>query len=189
MTDPFALLGVPRRLDLKDTDIDRLLLDASQLHHPDAGGDQNLFLKIRLAGEILKSPEKRVRAAIESTGFSFDGRGEIPAEVVRYFSNVASVLQDVDSFVSERSNALSNLGKAVLDRRVPGLKADLERVISNLNDLKDVMISNFKIFDEKGWSECEAEMGEVARGLIFLTKWSGQLKEANGKIFEALLGG
>jgi len=74
MTDPFALLGVPRRLDLKDTDIDRLLLDASQLHHPDAGGDQNLFLKIRLAGEILKSPEKRVRAAIESTGFSFDGR-------------------------------------------------------------------------------------------------------------------
>ena len=62
-------------------------------------------------------------------------------------------------------------------------------MISNLNDLKDVMISNFKIFDEKGWGECEAEMGQVARGLIFLTKWSGQLKEANGKIFEALLGG
>ena len=189
MTDPFALLGVPRKLDLKSADIDQLLLDASQLHHPDAGGDQNLFLKIRLAGEILKSPEKRVRAAIECEGLSFDGRGEIPAEVMGYFSSVASVLQDVDTFVSERSNALSSLGKAVLDRRVPELKVDLERVISNLNELKNTMILGFKIFDERGWRECEVEMGKVARGLIFLTKWSAQLKEANGKLFEALLGG
>ncbi len=189
MTNPFALLGVPRKLDLKGVDIDRLLLDASQIHHPDAGGDQNLFLEIRSAGEILKSPEKRVRAAIECEGFSFDGRGEIPAEVMGSFSNVASVLQDIDSFVSERSNALSSLGKAVLDIRVPKLKADLEGGISNLNELKKAMIARFKIFDERGWSKCEVEMGEVARGLIFLTKWSAQLKEANGKLFEALLGG
>lgn len=189
MTNPFALLGVPRKLDLKSSDIDRLLLDASQIHHPDAGGDQNLFLEIRSAGEILKSPEKRVRAAIECEGFSFDGRGEIPAKVMGSFSNVASVLQDIDSFVSERSNALSSLGKAVLDIRVPKLKADLEGGISNLNELKKAMIARFKIFDERGWSKCEVEMGEVARGLIFLTKWSAQLKEANGKLFEALLGG
>ena len=32
-------------------------------------------------------------------------------------------------------------------------------------------------------------MSEVARGLIFLTKWAAQLREANGKLFEALLGG
>ena len=29
MMDPFALIGVPRKLDLEDADIDRLLLEAS----------------------------------------------------------------------------------------------------------------------------------------------------------------
>ena len=47
MMDPFALIGVPRKLDLEEADIDRLLLEASQIHHPDNGGDQDLFLKIR----------------------------------------------------------------------------------------------------------------------------------------------
>lgn len=187
--DPFALINVPRKLALKDADLDLLLLKASQLHHPDNGGDQDSFSKIRLAGEILKSPAKRVRAAIECEGISFDERGEIPAKVMEYFSHIASVLQDVDSFVSERSKALSSLGKAVLDIRVPRLKGDLEDVTSKLNELKSAMIANFKIFDERGWSNCEVEMCEVARGLIFLTKWSAQLKEANGKLFEALLAG
>ena len=189
MTDPFALIGVPRKLDLKDADIDRCLLVASQLHHPDLGGDQDLFLKIRLAGEILNSPAKRIRAAIECEGLAFDERGRIPAKVMEYFSLVASVLQDVDSFVSERLKALSSLGKAVLDIRVPGLKGDLELVSNKLNQLNSAMIASFKSFDEKGWAECEVEMSEVARGLIFLTKWSGQLREANGKLFESLLGG
>jgi hypothetical protein len=91
--------------------------------------------------------------------------------------------------VSERSKALSSLGKAVLDVGVPVLKADLEEVISNLNELKSAMVARFKSFDKRGWSECEVEMSEVARGLIFLTKWAAQLREANGKLFEALLGG
>ena len=68
--DPFALIGVPRKLDLEEAEIERLLLEASQIHHPDNGGDQDLFLKIRSAGEILNSPAKRVRAAIECEGLT-----------------------------------------------------------------------------------------------------------------------
>jgi hypothetical protein len=93
--------------------------------------------------------------------FSFDGRGEIPAEVMEYFSSVASVLQDVDSFVSERSNALSSLGKAVLDRRVPELKADLEGVISNLNELKNTMISVLRFLMKEGGVKCEVRWAKL----------------------------
>ncbi|MDA7865713.1 J domain-containing protein [Akkermansiaceae bacterium] len=189
MTDPFALLGIPRKLGLEASEIDRLVREASQQHHPDAGGDEELFKKIRLAGEVLKSPAKRIRAAIECEGLEFDGRGEIPEEVMDYFSPVATVLQNVDGFVSERSKAVSGLGKAVLDAKVPGLKSDLERVIGNLNELESRMIADFASFDERGWAKCGTEMSGIARGLVFVTKWTGQLREATGKLFEALLGG
>ncbi|MEN8775389.1 MAG: DnaJ domain-containing protein [Akkermansiaceae bacterium] len=188
MIDPFALLGVPRKLWLDDAEIDRVLRKASQLHHPDAGGNQEEFQKIRLAGELLKSPAKRVRAAIACEGLGFDERGAIPSEVMDYFSPVASVLQDVDGFVADRSKALSGLGKAVLDARVPVLKVELERVIAQLSELESRMVSRFVDFDEKGWAQCSDEMSGVARGLVFVTKWTAQLREASGKLFEALLG-
>lgn len=189
MTDPFSLLSVSRKLNLEDKEIDRLVREASQLHHPDAGGDEGMFLNIRLAGEILKSPARRIRAAIESEGLDFDERGEIPEEVIEYFSLVATVLEKVNSFVLERSKTLSSLGRAVIDTGVPGLKRDLEMLTGKLNELESTMVASFKSFDDKGWSQCGVEMSGVARGLVFLTKWSAQLREANGKLFEALLGG
>ena len=53
MMDPFALIGVPRKLDLEEAEIERLLLEASQIHHPDNGGDQDLFLKIPMPIELV----------------------------------------------------------------------------------------------------------------------------------------
>ena len=188
MIDPFTFLGLPQKLELEDTEIDRLVRKASQQHHPDAGGDPESFQKIRLAGELLKSPARRIRAAIECEGLPFDERGEIPAEVMNYFSPVATTLQNVDDFVKERSKALSGLGKAVLDARVPGLKMNLESVIGKLGELESTIISGFKVFDERGWGQSGAEMSGAARGLVFVTKWRLQLREANGKLFEALLG-
>ena len=78
MTDPFALLGVPRKLDLKSADIDQLLLDASQLHHPDAGGDQNLFLNNSC--QSILSPENKHYELFNDEGkliFSLDTKTEV----------------------------------------------------------------------------------------------------------------
>ena len=116
-------------------------------------------------------------------------RGGIPGEVRDFFAPVASILEEVAIFVTERAKALSGLGKAVLDVKVPGLKRGLEELTAKLTELEDRLISRFREFDERGWRECLDEMAETARGLVFLRKWLGQLREANGKIFEALLGG
>ena len=109
MTDPFVLLGIPRKLGLEASEIDRLVRKASQQHHPDAGGDEELFKKIRLAGEVLKSPAKRIRAAIECEGLEFDKRGEIPEEVMENFSPVATVLQNVDGQINPTHSVSAGL--------------------------------------------------------------------------------
>lgn len=187
--DPFRILEIPPRLDLDLVVIERVIREASQRYHPDSGGDEAEFQKARSAGEILKNPALRLKAALEISGVAYDQRGGVPGEVMDYFSPVAGILKKIDDFADERRRALSGLGKAILDVRIPDLKGELEGLIEELGGLEASMISRFAEFDSRGWSECGDEMAVVFRGLIFVGKWLRQLREANGKIFEALLGG
>lgn len=189
MNDPFVLLDLPRKLEFSSGELDERVRLASQQNHPDAGGDGERFQEIRRAGDLLKSPASRIRTALDVEGISFDERGAIPHEVMDYFSPVAGVLEKVSAFTNERAKARSVLGKAVLDARVPALKGDLEKLIADLGELESSMVARFPEFDERGWGECGEEMMGVARGLVFVGKWMAQLREANGKLFEALLGG
>jgi hypothetical protein len=106
-----------------------------------------------------------------------------------FFAPVAGTLQKVDCFVAARGKAVSGLGKAVLDARVPGLKRALEELLEEIVALEDSYLGRFGRFDEEGWERCLDEMGEVHRAMSFLRKWLAQLREATGKIFEALLAG
>lgn len=187
--NPFEALGLPLRLDLDGEELDRVVREASQRSHPDAGGDEAAFQAVRQAGDVLKNPLTRLRAALETSGIDFVERGGVPGEVMDYFSAVAGILKRVDDFVNERGKALSGLGKAVLDVKIPGIKRELEGLVARLGDFESRMITRFGEFDQRGWNECFEEMSEVSRGLVFVRKWLGQLREANGKLFEALLGG
>ena len=187
--DPFAILGLPRRLALPDEEVEQVVNGLLKTTHPDAGGDRARFEEVRLAAGILKSRSERMRAAMMLAGGDPSERGTVPSEVMDCFSPVAEALQETNDFVSERAKAVSGLGKAVLDVRVPGLKSKLEGLLADLQVLEGQAKGRFVEFDERGWEESLEEMGEVSRTLRFLEKWQGQLREATGKIFEALLGG
>ncbi len=187
--NPFEALGLPPRLDLDMGELERVMREASLSCHPDSGGDEVEFQKVRQAGALLKEPSARLKTALKIGGVSYGERGGVPGEVMDYFSPVAGILKKVDDFTNERRRALSGLGKAVLDIRIPGLKTELEGLIQKLGTLEATMIARFPEFDARGWEQSGEEMAEVFRGLIFVSKWLGQLREANGKIFEALLGG
>jgi curved DNA-binding protein CbpA len=187
--NPYEALGLAPKLDLELGDLERVTREASLVCHPDSGGDEVEFQRVRQAGGVLKEPFSRLKAALEMIGVSYEVRGGVPGEVMDYFSPVAGILKKVDDFTTERRRALSGLGKAVLDVRIPGLKMELEDLIQKLGSLEEGMIARFPDFDACGWDQCGEEMAEVFRGLIFVSKWLGQLRESNGKIFEALLGG
>lgn len=187
--DPFARLDLPRELVLDREDLKARVEVLCRKHHPDTTGEGQLFEEILEASRILEAPASRLKAALQGAGGVLPERGSIPGEVMDFFSPVASLLEDFGKFVGERKDALSGLGRAVLDLKLPALKKRLEEMTGQLESLEKTLVDRFPEFDRRGWEECADEMAEVFRGLVFLGKWRSELREANGKLFEVLLGG
>ncbi|MDA9337504.1 hypothetical protein N9Q98_00200 [bacterium] len=181
----FLKLGLPRVLELNVDVLEGNFREKGKVAHPDAGGAADEFEKLRAAYEELKSPARRIRSVLGPE----EDRGVVPSEVMNLFGPVAEAIQAVDDFLRERASARSALGRAVLDVRIPELKQGLERLTGQLLTLEEGLIGRFSNFDSRGWENCSSEMGEVARGLVFIENWLGQLRGAMGKLFEALLGG
>jgi len=186
--DPFSTLGLRHQLKIAESDLEETVNALLKTAHPDAGGDEEEFARVREAGRLLKSPADRMKAAITLAGGDPSDRGSMSAEVMDFFSPVADVLAETAEFVRERRKAKSGLGKAVLDVRVPALKKRLESLTAALVDLENRQLAIFEEIDTRGWDKSLKKMGEIFRTLRFLEKWLGQLREATGKIFEALLG-
>lgn len=182
-------LGLPLQLDLDLEVIAGAARELAKAAHPDAGGDAQQFAEVRKAGDLLKAPVSRLKVALELAGGDAAERGSVPSELMDFFSPVAGVLEEVGAFVSERAQAMSGLGKAVLDAKVPVLKGKLELLIESLGGIETDQVGRFQGFDDRGWESCIDEMGEAFRALLFVGKWLAQLREATGKIFEALLAG
>ena len=189
MNDPFEILELPHGLAISSEKIDEAYRDASRRLHPDSGGEEDDFQEMAEAAELLKSPSRRLRWAIESTESVWDSRGNVPRSVMDLFLPVAEAIQKIDQFELERGNAKSALGRAVLDARVPELKRELEDVLQRVSDEEAGLLEAFEDFDRRGWLEVAEQMGEVARGLSFLEKWQREIRAATGKLFQALLGG
>lgn len=190
--NPFERLGLGSRLVFPEEELELKFQELAKAVHPDAGGSEADFAQCRAAYEELKSPGRRIKAAIktvEVVGGEIGERGSIPSEVVDHFGGVAEALEAVDQFLNERSRARSGLARALQDSKVPQLKAGLESIQKDLALLEDSFLSEFESFDHAGWCESAEKMGEVSRGLAFLEKWQGQIRVAMGKLFEALLGG
>ncbi len=189
LMDPFSRIGLPLKLDLTPGVVEDEIRRLAKSVHPDVGGEAGEFAEISRAGDLLKVPVSRLKVALEISGADLAGRGSVPSEIMDLFSPVVSVLEEVGAFVSEREKARSVLGKAVLDAKVPSLKRSLEELTGAVGKLEDYQRERFPDFDQRGWENCLEEMEEAYRALLFLGKWSAQLREATGKIFEALLAG
>ncbi|MDB4541687.1 hypothetical protein N9192_02205 [Akkermansiaceae bacterium] len=187
--NPFERLGLEYRLTFPEEGLELRFQEIAKTTHPDAGGSEADFAWCRSAYEELKSPGRRLKAAIKTLEIDGGERGSIPPEVVDHFGGVAEALEAVERFLNERSRARSGLARALQDSKVPELKAGLELIQKDLALLEESFLSEFESFDHAGWCESAEKMGEVSRGLAFLEKWQGQIRAAMGNLFEALLGG
>jgi molecular chaperone DnaJ len=71
--DLYKLLGLERNANVDD--IRKAYKELSRIHHPDKGGDEEMFKKINRANEILSDPEKR--QMYDVTGSTQEGGGGV----------------------------------------------------------------------------------------------------------------
>lgn len=68
ISDPFAVLGLPRRFDLGEGEIERAFLTRAAGAHPDAAGDDDAMADLTDARRVLADPERRANALLALLG-------------------------------------------------------------------------------------------------------------------------
>jgi len=68
LTDPFQVLGLPRRFDLAPGVIEKAMLVRSATAHPDRGGSESDLAAVQEAHEVVASPESRAVALLKLLG-------------------------------------------------------------------------------------------------------------------------
>ena len=84
--NPYTELDVPVNASLED--IKQRYRTLAQMHHPDKGGDEELFKRIKLAYEILSDPVRRKQYDITGETTTTNAKDEAVANIVQILLHV-----------------------------------------------------------------------------------------------------
>ncbi len=169
--DPFARLGLEKRLAISEEELREAFRAAGKRDHPDAGGTGENFRALQEAYARLSSPAKRLRAWLEANGVTGEERGAISPELLDLFSKVGAALQTADDVAKRRAAALSTLAKAMLEPAVQAAREKLEEALAELALAFQAQEAAFPQIESGG-----GDPWRIARDLAFLEKWQAELK-------------
>ena len=143
--------------------------------HPDAGGDEADFARLREAHAILASPSRRLRQWLETRGIAVETRGVVDSRVMDLFATVGDVSQRAETIVRRRQETKSALGLALLEQETQQCREEVEGTIATL------ATAIFKECEEFGHYEAAAAPDGVractsVRNLAFLEQWQAGLR-------------
>jgi curved DNA-binding protein CbpA len=115
MDQPFQILGIEPCLVISDEALRDAFREAGRVAHPDVGGGEGDFARLREAFAVVSSPSSRLRAWLEWRGTPGEVRGSIEASLMEVFSEVGAVTQQAESLIRRREEAKSALVRAMLE--------------------------------------------------------------------------
>jgi hypothetical protein len=173
--DAFVELAVERCLDLDLQDLQEQHDRLSREVHPDAGGAEGDFDRLRESFEILRDPVRRVRHWLElhgaKPGMAVDG------QALELFGVVGGLIERCDAVVKRKGEGRSALVKSLAEREGIGLLMEVEELLARVGEERRRLEGRFSEFDARGRAESLPEVISVAGTLIFLDRWEGQLRE------------
>lgn len=122
--NPYEVLGVAR--NASDEEIKNKYRTLARVHHPDKGGDKELFIRIKDAYDVLSDPYKR--QTFDESGYTFPEQ-LLQNEVKELFKKMLSVILD---------NPKDSPLNLVLALRTETNKA-IEQAKKDLNNVKDAI--------------------------------------------------
>jgi curved DNA-binding protein CbpA len=173
MTDPFDLLGLPRRPLLSEEEIGTAYRKLAGKLHPDQeGGNELLFREMGEAAAILRNPALRLRELSSSPSGS-----QLPTKADELFPKIASMLKQADNLI-EKKNAVSNaLVKALLAAPLKNFRHDLESTLHQLQEWRTSLDRELTEIDLR-WPEHDPDaISLLADSYAYAGRWESQLRE------------
>jgi curved DNA-binding protein CbpA len=178
-------LSLPLRLDLTQNEIEAAFRDRSKASHPDAGGAQGDFERLREARNALLDSARRLELWLKIHDVELSHSGSIANEVAIMFARVGEVTAGVDAW-SEKSVA-SGLGKALWQKEGWAWKERVESLQTEIGEWRERLENDFKRLQANAENGEFAEAIQVRNELGFLRKWQSELQARFGKIWEGLV--
>lgn len=199
MTDSFVLLGFPRRPWLDAAEVRERFLRAAADVHPDRvhaadaaarAAAQDAYTTLNAAQHTLSSPRLRAEHLIElESGARPAGIQRVPADVMALFADTGALLREADQHQARLAAATSPLLRAGLFSAGLELTARLQTALTGLQAATAAAGQALAALNP-AWAVADSLAGEARRAvlplaaleepfrrLVFLNRWTAQLRE------------
>jgi curved DNA-binding protein CbpA len=171
----FEILGLEPRLTLDDEALRGAFRDAGRTAHPDAGGGDEAFARLREAFEIVSSPSGRLKHWLELRGAPAETRGTLDPVLMDLFPEVGAATQQAESLIRKRDETKSALGLALLERETHTCREAVEKAMRLVESAITRECAVFPEIESAAEPDVSA-LSRTARNLTFLEKWRGGLR-------------
>ncbi len=178
MHDAFAILQLPRRPWLEESDVRAAFQKAATHAHPDAAGSTLDFANLTQAYQTLREPASRIKHLLALEAPNTPPASGIPAELIPLFPMIAKVREAIDRWNQKRSQAVSKLEQAVAKTELAQLRSDAGKVHDQVAIAMRSALDELRVLDA-AWPSHAAvhELAALQARLTFLEKWQAQLRE------------
>lgn len=177
----YERLGLPAQLAISDGEVHEAYARAGKREHPDAGGQEGTFAKLKDARDCLLSPSRRLAHWLEINGHQPELRGTVGPHLMDWFARVGALTQRAEELIRKRNDARSALTRALLEPETQALRDQVEELVSDIDLELQRLCEPFSELTELGESQ-HAWVDEILRHLTFLEKWRAGLRSAYGRL-------
>lgn len=175
MNDAFEILGIKPGLTFDEEELRSAFREAGKRAHPDAGGEDAEFARLREAFETISSPSRRLKHWLGLRGITADPRGAVDPPLMDLFSMVGETSQRAEAVIRRREEAKSALGLALLEKDTQLCREAVEKAIRHVEAAMDRECSVFPAIENAEVPDVECA-SKTARNLAFLEKWRASLR-------------
>ena len=169
----FETLGMEPRLVVDDEALREAFREAGRRAHPDGGGGEEDFARLRAAYEILLSPSRRLGHWLELHGVTVEPRGTLGAGLVDLFARISETTHQAEALIRKREQAKSALGRAMLEGEAQACREEVQAALRLVEQAIAGECAGFAGYEQAPASEAAAL---AVRNLAFLEKWRATLR-------------
>jgi len=184
VTDCFALFSLARRPVLDVGALKEKHLQLAARWHPDSpSGDGEKFRAVQEAYAVLLDPVLRLRHLLELEFGPAENKSLPPYQDL--FLKVGASLQQARTVQQHLEKSQTALARALLAQDREAALQNVREATRSVEAARAISESELSALDAR-WPQVRAEeLGDLASGLTFLTRWQSELSEAGFRLEHA----